>query len=401
VRPRLVHEVVPFLQNHLQVWKYFDSTKHNGGPLVSPQLLILVLEVLLVCPTVLAVLPFTRQLTLPTSSTPAKYTDTDIHDNKNGNGNGKPTDNNSPSPKDLSGGPKRPGRNVGGGGLRRVLRILEGSAWFLWTLAAIVFLMGIFDNTKMFGVISFSALLALFAQGIQAVKLIGSHRLDREYSNDLGDEYDDVDDLMLSPSTSPHVLPHPPRSGTTRSVSQNAKHQSERNCLSFLYTVPRRRASLWAQDNTTCSTTEAKEVAEEKKEENNHNRQETAKMKHQPSSSAVMGSSGEKLDFMIFFLVSSCLLMSPYYLHVCFQFIFKACLGCVQNRNNLQDNMMLMTDHQAQASLSDTTNNASDQSILGRLNATLHSAIPLLFQQATAGSPTDRRRSSCTCTCPW
>lgn len=63
-----------------------------------------------------------------------------------------------------------------------VLCILRAVAWILWTSSAIIFLMGVLFGVKLVGFISFSALLALFAQGIGVLGLL------------LSDNYSDSND---------------------------------------------------------------------------------------------------------------------------------------------------------------------------------------------------------------
>jgi hypothetical protein len=53
-----------------------------------------------------------------------------------------------------------------------VIRILRVVAWILWTSSAIIFVMGVLFGVKLVGFISFSALLALFAQGIGVLGLL-------------------------------------------------------------------------------------------------------------------------------------------------------------------------------------------------------------------------------------
>ena len=102
----MIDELVPWLSKQL----IFRKPREES--LVSPQVFILVLEVLLVCPMVLALLPCSRIW--------------------------------EPKPSRRS------------NALRHVLQILECVALGLWTIAAVLLIMGVLYR-KVFGVISLSS----------------------------------------------------------------------------------------------------------------------------------------------------------------------------------------------------------------------------------------------------
>ena len=58
------------------------------------------------------------------------------------------------------------------GYFQTVIFILSTVAWILWTASAIMLVMGVLFGAKLFGLISFSSLLALLAQGIGALGLL-------------------------------------------------------------------------------------------------------------------------------------------------------------------------------------------------------------------------------------
>lgn len=145
-----------------------------------------------------------------------------------------------------------------------VLRILRIVAWILWTSSAIIFVMGALFGVKMVGIISFSALLALFAQGIGVLGLLLS-------DNDCGSD----GDIVSSSSTE--------RTNPVDSNNQRKKLSPNlnKNFKSALSTGNRLSISL---------------------------------------------------DVGIFFVVSTLLLQSPYYLHLLFNWMLNYSLEHLPGR---------------------------------------------------------------------
>eukprot|EP00586_Coscinodiscus_wailesii_P012624 CAMPEP_0172514380 /NCGR_PEP_ID=MMETSP1066-20121228/259710_1 /TAXON_ID=671091 /ORGANISM="Coscinodiscus wailesii, Strain CCMP2513" /LENGTH=850 /DNA_ID=CAMNT_0013295025 /DNA_START=29 /DNA_END=2581 /DNA_ORIENTATION=+ len=291
-RPNIISRLLLFSEkiNSLLFWNAAVAVTGNGTALQSA---VIVTEVLILVPTILFLLPLTKLLwTRYNNNTPSTRRRRRLRQSLPPSSTALTVSKNNTTQK------------------RQALFVswlLEAISWLLWTIAMLCLMIGVFHFVPhRFGCISFAALLALLAQGVALVAILWDH--DFHCNEEEEEEEDDIRREILE------------RSGGGSRIA-----------------VEGILADAWVKKNKNLATTAGHGVAvgdddtsTEKCRKNNHTIPITKGQKEEHNTASTistkrddktaLSSAAQKdvasVNFVVFFLMNTGLLQSPYYLQV-------------------------------------------------------------------------------------